>query len=183
MALDPEASKSRTNGKNMKGFSKYTDYKTILSVNALIWCRGKILMLKRAETKKVDPGIYAGIGGKVEPHESFYDALVREIKEETGITEFESIRPYSITQHPYPPTDSEWVNVYFMVKIAKKVEVKQIEEGTFHWVDPKEIDSLPAPADIKEYIKILAKNPNAFIFGFFDHSEDGKLAEKTIKIL
>ena len=167
----------------MSDFSKYTDYKTVLSVNALIWCNGKILMLKRADTKKVDPGLYAGIGGKVEPHESLYDALIREIEEEAGITEFESIRPYSITQHPYPPTDSEWINVYFVIKIAKQVEVKPTEDGTFHWINPKEIDSLPTPTDIKEYIKILSKNPNAFIFGFFDHSEEGKLTEKIIKVL
>ena len=157
----------------MSDFSKYTDYKTVLSVNALIWCKGKILMLKRAENKKVDPGLYAGIGGKVEPHESFYAALIREIKEETGITEFESIRPYSVTQHPYPPTDSEWVNIYFIVKIAKQVEVKPTEDGTFYWIDLKEIGSLPTPADIKEYIKILSKNPDAFIFGFFDHDKKG----------
>ncbi len=167
----------------MSDFSKYTDYKTVLSVNALIWCNGKVLMLKRADTKKVDPGLYAGIGGKVEPGESFYNALLREIKEETGLTKFESIRPYSVTQHPYPPTDSEWVNMYFIIKIAKQVEVKPTEDGTFHWMDPKEIDSLSTPTDIKEYIKILSDNPNAFIFGFFDHDKEGKLTEKTIKIL
>ena len=66
-------------------FQKYKDYKTILSVNALIWSKGKVLLLKRAETKAVDPGVYSGIGGKVEPGESVYDALIREIEEETGI--------------------------------------------------------------------------------------------------
>ncbi|KKU10390.1 MAG: hypothetical protein UX13_C0013G0006 [Candidatus Woesebacteria bacterium GW2011_GWB1_45_5] len=167
----------------MSDFSKYTNYKTVLSVNALVWCNDKVLMLKRAENKKVDPGLYAGIGGKVEPHESFFDALHREIEEETGITEFESIRPYSITQHPYPPTDSEWINVYFVVKIAKQIEVKPTEDGTFHWIDPKEIDSLPTPIDIKEYIKILSKNFDAFIFGFFDHDKEGKLTDKKITIL
>lgn len=167
----------------MSDFSKYTNYKTVLSVNALVWCNDKVLMLKRAENKKVDPGLYAGIGGKVEPHESFFDALHREIEEETGITEFESIRPYSITQHPYPPTDSEWINVYFIVKIAKQIEVKPTEDGTFHWIDPKEIDSLPTPIDIKEYIKILSKNFDAFIFGFFDHDKEGKLTDKKITIL
>ncbi len=167
----------------MSDFSKYTDYKTVLSVNALIWYHGKVLMLKKAETKKIDPGLYTGIGGKVEPHESFYDALLREIEEETGLTEFESIRPYSVTQHPYPPTDSEWVNVYFIVKIAKQVEVKPTKDGTFHWVNPKDIDSLPTLTDIKEYIKILSENPDAFIFGFFDHDKEGNLTEKTIKVL
>ncbi|KKQ83342.1 MAG: NUDIX hydrolase [Candidatus Woesebacteria bacterium GW2011_GWA1_38_8] len=103
----------------MNSFDKYTSYKTILSVNALIWCNEKVLLLKRAGNKKVDPGVYSGVGGKVEPHESFYAALLREIEEETGLTEFETIRPYSVTQHPYPPSDSEWVNIYFIVNIKK----------------------------------------------------------------
>lgn len=167
----------------MNNFKKYTDYKTVLSVNALIWCGGKVLMLKRADTKKIDPGLYAGIGGKVEPHESFFDALRREIDEETGITNFESIRPYSITQHPYPPTKTEWVNIYFIVRIAKQIEVKPTEDGTFHWLDPKEALKLPMAPDIKDYLKILIANPNTFIFGFFDHDREGKLTQKTIKVL
>lgn len=167
----------------MSDFKKYTDYKTVLSVNALIWCNGKVLMLKRADNKKVDPGLYSGIGGKVEPHESFYDAIIREVEEETGITEFESIRPYSVTQHPYPPTDSEWVNIYFIVNIPKQVEIKPTEDGTFHWLDPKEVNSLPTHTDIKDYLKILSEKPHSFIFGFFDHNKEGKLIEKSIKIL
>lgn len=167
----------------MSDFSKYTDYKTILSVNALIWSNGRLLMLKRADTKSVDPGLYAGIGGKVEPHESFYDALIREIEEETGLTEFESIKPYSITQHPYPAADSEWVNIYFIVNIAKQVEIKPTEDGTFHWLEPKEALELPMATDTHDYLEILSKNPNAFIFGFFDHDKEGGLTEKNIKVL
>ena len=167
----------------MSDFSKYTDYKTILSVNALIWCKGKVLLLKRADNKKVDSGVYSGIGGKVEPHESFYDALIREIEEETGLTEFESIRPYSVTQHPYPPSDSEWVNIYFIVNIRKQVEIKPTEDGTFHWMKPKDTFNLPIVSDLKEYIKIISENPKVFIFGFFNHNEKGNLTEKVVKIL
>lgn len=167
----------------MSDFSKYTDYKTILSVNALIWCKGKVLLMKRAKTKKIDPGIYSGVGGKVEPHESFYDALLREIKEETGLTEFESIKLYSITQHPYPPTDSEWVNVYFNVHIKKQVRIPPAEDGSFDWVDPKDVGSLPMVTDLKEYIGILSKSPNAFILGFFDNDKSGKLINKMVKVL
>ena len=167
----------------MDKFQKYKDYKTILSVNALIWCKGRVLLLKRAETKSVDPGVFSGIGGKVEPRESIYDALVREIEEETGITEVESLRVYSVTQHPYPPDDSEWVNIYFIVKIANQVSIKPNENGTFHWIDPKEIDSYQTTTDTKEYIKIIFKDPNAFIFGFFDHDKEGTLINKIIKVL
>lgn len=167
----------------MNSFDLYTNYKTILSVNALIWCNGKVLLLKRADNKKVDPGVYSGVGGKVEPRESFYHALIREIEEETGLTEFESIRPYSVTQHPYPPSDSEWVNVYFIVNIKKQIEIKPTQDGTFHWLNPKDAFDLPMVPDLTEYIKIISENPKAFIFGFFDHDKEGKLTEKSITVL
>lgn len=167
----------------MNSFDKYTNYKTILSVNALIWCNRKVLLLKRANNKKVDPGVYSGVGGKVEPHESFYDALIREIEEETGLTEFESIRPYSVTQHPYPPSDSEWVNIYFIVNIKKQIEIKPTNDGTFHWLNPKDAFNHPMVSDLKEYIRIISENPKAFIFGFFDHDEEGKLTTKHIEVL
>lgn len=164
-------------------FKKYKDYKTILSVGALIWCKEKVLLLKRAETKKIDPGMYSGIGGKVEPGESVYDALTREIKEETGITDIKSIKIYSITQHPYPPTDCEWINVYFNVAIEKQIKVPESEDGQFFWIDPKDIDNLKVVEDQKESIKILSQNPDAFILGFYDNDEEGSSKGHTIHIL
>lgn len=162
---------------------KYKDYKTILSINALIWCDGKILMLKRAETKTLDPGVYSGIGGKVEPGESIYDALYREVEEESGLKEFESVKVFSVTQHPYPPTDCEWINIYFNVTIKEMVNIPESDEGRFDWIDPKDVDSLPMVSDLKEYIKILSKNPEAFILGFFNNDKEGNSTEKTIKVL
>jgi 8-oxo-dGTP pyrophosphatase MutT (NUDIX family) len=164
-------------------FQKYKDYKTIVSVNALIWCKGKVLLLKRAETKAIDPGVYSGVGGKVEPGESIYDALIREVEEEAGIKEFESIKVYSITQHPYPPTDCEWVNVYFNVVIKKMLNIPESDEGKFDWIDPKEVDSLNMVSDLKEYIKILSRNPDAFILGFFNNDKSGNPTGRVIKVL
>lgn len=167
----------------MNDFEKYTDYKTVLSVNALVWTKGKVLLLKRSADKKVDPNLYSGIGGKVEPGEDFYSALLREVEEETGLTKLKNIRLYSVTQHPYPPTNAEWVNLYFTVEIEKQVKIPANKDGKFFWFDPKKTVSLPMPMDTQEYIQILSKNPDAFIFGFFDHDKEGKLIEKKIKVL
>ena len=167
----------------MNDFSKYTNYKTVLSVNALIFSEGKLLLLKRSADKKVDPNMYAGIGGKVEPHEDFYSALLREIKEETGIIELKSIKLYSVTQHPFPPQNCEWVNLYFLVTIEKQIEIPKSEDGVFFWINPTETENLPMPNDLKSYIKILSTNPNAMILGYFDHDQTGKTIEEKIKIL
>lgn len=167
----------------MSDFDLYTSYKTILTVNALIFCQNKVLFLKRAANKKVDPNLYSGIGGKVEPHEDFYTALYREIEEETGLKEFKSIRLYSVTQHPYPPTDSEWVNLYFIVTVEKETTIPNSDDGEFFWVDFKEARSLPMPVDIKKYLEILSIDPKAFILGFFDHDQKGKIIDQKLNIL
>lgn len=167
----------------MTNLDIYTNYKTVLSVNALIFSEGKLLLLKRSSDKKVDPNLYAGIGGKVEPHEDFHSALLREIKEETGITELKSAKLYSVTQHPFPPTDSEWVNLYFLVTIDKQIEIPKSDDGEFFWIDPSETEKLPMPQDLKKYIKILDSNPNAMILGYFDHDQTGKIIDEKIKII
>ena len=47
---------------------------------------GKVLLGLRAPTKKVWPGHWDTIGGRVEDGESLDEALVREAKEEVGVT-------------------------------------------------------------------------------------------------
>jgi len=165
----------------MSNFDIYTNYKTILSVNAFIYAEGKLLLLKRAPDKKVDPNKYHGVGGKVEPHEDFLSALRREIEEETGIKELKSIRLYSVTQHPYPPTDSEWVNLYFIVTLEKIVPVPATSDGEFFWINPIEALQLETPTDIHKYLEILSKDPNAFVFGYFDHDKNGAIIEQKIE--
>ena len=47
---------------------------------------GKILLLKGSPTKPLWPNLYNGIGGHVEAGETIQQAAVRELEEETGIT-------------------------------------------------------------------------------------------------
>lgn len=46
---------------------------------------GEILLVKRHHKSRTDPGKWELPGGKVEKGESFDDAIVREIKEETNL--------------------------------------------------------------------------------------------------
>jgi 8-oxo-dGTP diphosphatase len=46
---------------------------------------GDYLMLKRSSASKTNPGKWEPPGGKLEPYESFNDALRREVEEETGL--------------------------------------------------------------------------------------------------
>ncbi|RKQ33277.1 NUDIX hydrolase [Oceanobacillus halophilus] len=59
--------------------------KTVVVVKGIVIYKGKILLVKRAEESKVGAGTWEMAGGKLKFGEELEDALVREIKEETGI--------------------------------------------------------------------------------------------------
>lgn len=53
---------------------------------AIIDCHGRCLILRRSHRCKANAGRWDLPGGKVEPGESFHEALLREIAEETGLS-------------------------------------------------------------------------------------------------
>ena len=55
-----------------------------LAVTNFIYCGDQFLFLERPTDADVDPGRLNGVGGKVESHEDFVSAVIRETKEETG---------------------------------------------------------------------------------------------------
>ena len=137
-------------------FSKYTDYKTILSVNALIWCDGKVLLLKRSKNKKIDPGVYSGVGGKVEPHESFYDALLREIKEETGLIPKKLWVVPNINSFYSQADDCISLLPVFAAQLSSSCSVKISEEHCeYKWVSSKEAKKLFAWEGQRKSVDII----------------------------
>ena len=162
----------------MSELEKYKDYKTILAVIAILRCNGKFLLLKRAGNKEVDPDIYSGVGGKVEPGESFLEAIVREVKEETGLAiSPEKFRPAGIVQAPDPNDDAEWVMPIFVSDLDTQEQIPSSEDGDFYWIDPAEIENLNVLPDLADFLKAIIKNPNAYVLTFCKYGKDGKVAE------
>ena len=59
----------------------------VVTVGGLLVSRtGKVLLGRRAPWKKIAPDLWDAIGGHVEPGESLSIALVRELREEVGVT-------------------------------------------------------------------------------------------------
>lgn len=114
---------------------------------------GKYLMLHRI-SKKVDENKdkWIGVGGHVEEGESPEDCLIREVKEETGLT-LTSYRFRGLVTF----VSNEWGTEYMCLYTADDWtgEMGECREGTLEWVDKDKICSLNIWEGDKIFFRLL----------------------------
>ena len=107
----------------------------------------EILLLQRAGYLKLFGGKWGFIGGSIENSDkSAKDALIREIKEETGIelsfNEKNSIKSFGKQEHLGGPNDDIVVGdtKYFIIELETKPEIKlSREHSRYKWFDKESI--------------------------------------------
>ena len=125
-------------------------------VAALIWDKEKFMICQRP-TNKTRALEWEFVGGKVEPNESKEDALIRECREELGITVSVGEVFMEVT-HQYP--DILVHLTLFHATIAEGTP-KLLEHNDLRWITPSEIDAYnfcPADKEILERIRAVYAN-------------------------
>jgi len=109
---------------------------------------GKVLIARRHE-KQMLAGLWEFPGGKIEPGETEEDCIVREMREETGLT-VELVRKIGVTDHAFTHfsiTLNAWICNWL------SGEAQPLSGSEIRWVLPQELDSYPFPKANKEIIK------------------------------
>jgi len=136
--------------------------KIFVATKAFIKHDGKILLLK--ESSKYEDGTNEGkfdvVGGRVEAGERFDTSLLREIKEETGL----SVRigkVFFVDEWRPKVRDEEWqiVGIYFEC-FSDSDSVQLSKDHSEHiWIDPKEYKNYDIfdglDPTFEEYLKII----------------------------
>ncbi|MDD5937105.1 MAG: 8-oxo-dGTP diphosphatase [Clostridiales bacterium] len=121
---------------------------------------GKYLMLHR--NKKVNDPNHAkwiGIGGKFEENESPDECLLREVKEETGLT---------LTKYAFRGiitfVSDEWGTEYMNLFTADEFtgEIGECNEGELHWVKKEDVLSLNLWEGDRLFLKRLLESREFF---------------------
>lgn len=103
---------------------------------------------------------WIGVGGKFEAEESPEDCLLREVKEETGLTLL-SYRLRGIVTFILEGYETEYMHLYTADAYEGEM-VQDCDEGELVWVPKKEIESLELWEGDKVFFRLLEESKGYF---------------------
>ena len=123
--------------------------KCIITNICLVYKEDKILVIDRK--KKDWPGLTFP-GGHVEKDENFYDSVIREVKEETGL---KIRRPLLCGIEEFKTEDEDrYIMLYYKTdKFTGKI--KDSKEGEVFWIERDKLDNYKLSLDLKRILKVM----------------------------
>ena len=115
--------------------------------------RDEYLMLHRVKKKNdVNQDKWIGVGGKFEDKESPEECLLREVKEETGLT-LTDYRFRGIVTFASDGWETEYMHLY--TATGYEGAMKECDEGNLEWVKKSEVQNLPIWEGDKIFFRLL----------------------------
>lgn len=125
--------------------------KTYATVVGIPIFKGKILILKRNPDRSSSPNKWQPVSGYIGEKEPAEEAVLREIKEETGL-DGEIVKKGDILEI----TDEwgRWASIPYLVSVeTDEVKIDQDEHTEYKWIEPERIDGFDCVAGIRKKLE------------------------------
>lgn len=139
-----------------------------LTVLCLIEDGNKILLQNRV---KKDWQGYALPGGHVEPGESFVDAVIREMKEETGLT---IIEPRLVGVKQFPIENGRYVVLLFKATQWSGNLISS-DEGQMEWIEYESLSEIKTVDDFNDLLRVI-NSPELTEFQYLVSGDEWKVS-------
>ena len=117
---------------------------------------GCYLMLHRVKKEHdISRDKWLGVGGKFEDKESPEDCLLREVREETGLT-LKQWRYCGIVTFVSDRYETEWMHLF--TSDAYTGNIKECDEGVLEWIAKDKIFGLPIWEGDKIFFKLMQED-------------------------
>lgn len=138
---------------------------------------GKTLMLHRIKKENdMHEGKWNGLGGKIDEGETPEECVIREVKEESGITIKNPVMKGILTFPAFDDND-EWRVFVFTASEYEGTPAKSNREGNLEWVDDDNILGLNLWEGDKYFLKWM--NENKFFSAKFNY-KNGRLVSHNV---
>ena len=132
----------------------------ILSTLCYIEDGGQVLMLHRTKKENdINRDKWIGIGGRFEDGESPEDCVLREAKEETGLT-LTSLRFRGIVTFVSDRWETEYMHLFTADDYTGRVA--ECEEGDLEWVPKEKVRDLPTWEGDRIFLRLLDEDAPFF---------------------
>ena len=121
-----------------------------LTTLCLIRDGSRILLQNRV---KADWAGYALPGGHVEPDESIVESVIREMKEETGLT-VTAPKLCGVKQFPIP--DGRYLVFLFLADTFSGT-LRSSEEGKMEWIERSRLNEYSTVSDLEELLQVMER--------------------------
>jgi 8-oxo-dGTP diphosphatase len=118
--------------------------------------QGEYLMLHRVKKENdLNRDKWIGVGGKFEDGESPEDCLLREVREETGLT-LTSYRFRGVVTFVSDRYDTEYMHLFTATGYTGTLQ--ECDEGDLEWVPKAKVQDLPIWEGDKLFFRLLEEN-------------------------
>lgn len=149
--------------------------KTELTVLCLVQKKDQYLLQDRV---KDDWKGFTLPGGHVEVGESIVDAVIREMKEETGLTIY---NPKLCGIKQFPIKDGKYENGRYLVFLFQTAQfsgdIVSSSEGSMHWIKKEDLDKVNLVSDFKELLQVMLDD-NLSEFQYIVEDDEWKIVQK-----
>lgn len=146
--------------------------KTIFTNICLVYQGDQILVQERH--KKDWPGLTFP-GGHVENGENFHDAVIREVKEETGLR---LRRPVLCGIEEFKTEEEDrYIMLYYKCNDFTG-KLKSSKEGEVFWINKNDLDKYKLSLDLKRIYKVMTSEELSEIIYYYD--KNGKWRSKIV---